>query len=513
MSTSPIQLTNLQLASPRLDGDLGVSGSRPKRRTSVVAKPNPGLSSLMKDSSLGDPESLYELNDLGLSTIPVIPEYPTPLASAAASVESLHDPNDTSAPFIAALPPVDTGRDAWLFLIGATTCEMLIYGVPFSIGVLHLYWTEMYGAGSESTVTLASTLQTGLLYFSSAVFGPLLTSYPFYTKQIQYAGAVIAATSFIGAGFASKPWHLVLTMGCLYPFAGATYMPCAALVFEWFFQKRGLATGILFSGTGVGGATIPFLISFLLARFGYRATMVSIGIGYGLILSAALVFVKRRVPLGRVVRPEERRSTTMDWRCLKTRTMLFSLVVILLTSLANFVPSLWIPTFAEELQVRRPTGTGLIAIMNAASVPGAMLTGLVSDHIPVRYTVLLCCGLASLSCAFLWGFAKSGGPLVAFALLWGLSGLSFVGSWSKIVSLVSGENQGSAVLVFSIFTVLKGIGNFSSGPLSAALLKVDAFRGTPYGFKNYGVLLVYTGGVMMCGAIVGVGLRAPSTSR
>lgn len=71
------------------------------------------------------------------------------------------------------LPPVDSGRDAWLFLVGATAIEMLVWGLPFSIGILHQYWTkELFRGEAESTVTLAATLQTGLLYMTAGLFGP-----------------------------------------------------------------------------------------------------------------------------------------------------------------------------------------------------------------------------------------------------------------------------------------------------------------------------------------------------
>jgi hypothetical protein len=71
------------------------------------------------------------------------------------------------------LLPVDRGLDAWLFLLGATATEILIWGVPFSIGVLHLYWTtELFPGRGSSTLTLAATLQAGLLYMLVAIVGP-----------------------------------------------------------------------------------------------------------------------------------------------------------------------------------------------------------------------------------------------------------------------------------------------------------------------------------------------------
>ena len=69
-----------------------------------------------------------------------------------------HSPSD----IIPLLPPVDRGKDAWLFLAGATTVEVLVWGLPFSVGVLREYWsrelfpTEVYHG--DTMLTLAATL-------------------------------------------------------------------------------------------------------------------------------------------------------------------------------------------------------------------------------------------------------------------------------------------------------------------------------------------------------------------
>ena len=81
---------------------------------------------------------------------------------------------DLTAPENASsLPPADVGRAAWLFLIGATAIEVLIWGIPFSIGVLHAYWTEeLFPGRGTGTITLAATLQTGLTYMIAALSAP-----------------------------------------------------------------------------------------------------------------------------------------------------------------------------------------------------------------------------------------------------------------------------------------------------------------------------------------------------
>ena len=110
---------------------------------------------------------------------PSIPLEPISSRRSVASTSPSNDRDvdanvDLSAPENASsLPRPDGGKAAWLFLIGATSIEVLIWGIPFSIGVLHAYWTEdLFKGRGASTITLASTLQTGLLYMVAALSGP-----------------------------------------------------------------------------------------------------------------------------------------------------------------------------------------------------------------------------------------------------------------------------------------------------------------------------------------------------
>jgi predicted MFS family arabinose efflux permease len=116
----------------------------------------------------------------------------------------------------------------------------------------------------------------------------------------------------------------------------------------------------------------------------------------------------------------------------------------------------------------------------AASVPGNALTGYLSDRVPVRFAILVSCVLAAVACLVLWGLGASDGLLVAFSLVWGVSSLSFSGVWSKMISVICrewnvkflrprvthlypGDDPTAPALVFSSFSMLKGIGNLTSG--------------------------------------------------
>ncbi|WRT63482.1 uncharacterized protein IL334_000387 [Kwoniella shivajii] len=417
------------------------------------------------------------------------------------STDGLHTPIDV-------LPPVDGGRRAWLFLLGATYMEIIIWGLPFSIGVLHVYWTNtLFQGQGASTITLAATLQTGLLYMACAFFGPVFAAVPRWTKAIQVAGLLIGSSSMIASAFVTKPWHLVMTVGIFYPMSCACYFPCATLLFEWWHTRRGFASGMMYAGTGVGGTIFPFLMQGLLNRFGYKAAMISLGVGYAITGCIALIPINRRIPLSRYDQNgSSRHRARIDWSFAKRKALYLGIMTIGITSLGNFVPSLWLPSYADDLGLHNPDGTALVAILNAATALGNGLLGYLSDRLSLRSTIIISCAGSAAACAFLWGFGKNSGVLVTFAVVFGLLGPSFSAVWSKIIHLVAKDDPAVTALTFSLFAFVRGVGNMSSGPISESLLQFDVLKGGigAYGFKNYGILLIYTSITILTGGIAGL---------
>lgn len=114
----------------------------------------------------------------------------------------------------------------------------------------------------------------------------------------------------------------------------------------------------MFSGVGVGGTrkicskqyldsnvanifliVFPFIMQSLLHRFGYRDSMISIAIGYLLIGGIALSQIKPRIPLPKRHINANRK---LDKSFLYRSPFWAFTFAILLTSLGNFIPSVWI---------------------------------------------------------------------------------------------------------------------------------------------------------------------------
>ena len=52
-------------------------------------------------------------------------------------------------------------------------------------------------------------------------------------------------------------------------------LPSIVLVSNWFVRRRGLALGILLTGTSIGGVVIPQIATPLITAYGWRAAMLA----------------------------------------------------------------------------------------------------------------------------------------------------------------------------------------------------------------------------------------------
>lgn len=93
-------------------------------------------------------------------------------------------------------------------------------------------------------------------------------------------------------------WQLLLLQGVGVGLGGGMlYNPVIRLLPEWFVTRRGLAGGIVYSGTGLGGFVFPFVLNTLLAKVGLAWTLRIWAIGTSFFAGIACFGMKSRFPV------------------------------------------------------------------------------------------------------------------------------------------------------------------------------------------------------------------------
>lgn len=114
----------------------------------------------------------------------------------------------------------------------------------------------------------------GVLYIVSVPVFAVLQKWPARRKACAILGVSFLAIALVGASFAEHVVDLLVTQGILYGLGGAMlYTPFVIELGEWFVERKGLAFGLLWAGTGISGAVVPPLIEWGLSKYGFRTML------------------------------------------------------------------------------------------------------------------------------------------------------------------------------------------------------------------------------------------------
>ena len=87
-----------------------------------------------------------------------------------------------------------------------------------------------------------------------------------YYQRVMTVAAFLAYLSLVASAFSTKVYHLFLSQGLFLGIAQGLAMPLyVSMPSQWFFLRRGLATGLTVSGSGIGGGAASLIIRQLYA--------------------------------------------------------------------------------------------------------------------------------------------------------------------------------------------------------------------------------------------------------
>ncbi|GAA6009398.1 hypothetical protein JCM10207_003763 [Rhodosporidiobolus poonsookiae] len=486
-----------------------------------LAVPTPALArtpaALSRSSSYGSLDSKHTITDtplahLGdlsrLSTLPGGPGSPVEEEPAQRMRRlSMGDEDHEGAE----LRPVDKGRGAWTFVVAGFFLETFIWGFSYSFPSV-LVWLQRNDPWQSSSLAALSAIGTVLLaiqFIIPIVFMNAFRRYPDWIKPMLWISLVINCGSMLIASWATKVWQLILLIGVLGGISGAVlYAPVLLWLNSWFHMKRGLASGIVFAGTGIGGLAFPFLLSALLRHGGFPLMCRAwAGITAG-VYAVSVYFIEPRVPLPRRVAKGNRApwfGGAGDLSFLKDPVVVAMTLTTLIFSLSTFPVTLYLPTYA--LSLASPSSSDLVvSIYNLAASVGSTVVGYLTDvSLPLTVGVM---GVGGAVLAFTaWGFANSLGTVFAFAVLFSLF-TQICSAWGAAARDAAGTNPHTSTLVFCVFGIVRGVASIVGPFISTTLYdpKVASGDDPAWGRFGFANVIVFVGVLSFVGALGGPAL-------
>ena len=139
--------------------------------------------------------------------------------------------------------------------------------------------------------TIITILSAGLLPF----YGKLAARYSI--KKIMLVGTSINGLTLMAYSFGTQLWHfyLIATVSGLFVNAG-NFMIIGILISRWFEDKKGLALGIAFAGSGFGAAIMNPMASHVIELYGWQMGYLFSGIAALVVLIPIVLFLVKDKP-------------------------------------------------------------------------------------------------------------------------------------------------------------------------------------------------------------------------
>lgn len=257
------------------------------------------------------------------------------------------------------------------------------------------------------------------------------------------AGASQFATSYT---FAAPVWTLFvaqLVFGLSY---ALEFWACNQLAAQYFDKRKGLALGIVYSGSGVGGAVFSIALSQL-----ERAVSLEWGVRI-LAVFAWLTLIPASLLLKERSRPV---MSVLNRRLFRNVNFLLCMLVAALSSFSLFVPPFFLPTYAESAGYSAAIGAYLVAGYNLASAFGRIGFGLLSDWRGSVTSLTVAMTLMGVSILTVWTVSGSNlGLLVFFLILNGASSGALLSLQPAINASLFGLAEMGAVSVWMLWRTL-----------------------------------------------------------
>ena len=341
------------------------------------------------------------------------------------------------------------------------------YGVFFDALLGEFRWTRAV----TSTAYSLSTLLYGIF---SIITGRL-------TDRLGPRAVGTICSILLGAGLlllslTTAVWQLLLFYGVLFGIGiGGFWAPTLSPVARWFTTRRGLMTGIVSSGIGIGTLVIVPLVSHSISSLGWRKSYLIMGAAVLVITVVASQFLKRDPqqmglqPYGSGDIKQNSARPSVDFSFQETIHfrqfwmlcgIYFSYGFYLCTVAVHIV------THATGLGIAAVSAANILAISGGMGIAGRIMVGSASDRLGARPSIMLAITLMAAGLVWLL-FARDLWTFYLFAIVFGFG----YGSLSALQASATAELFGvrSVGIIMGCFSFSYTIGG-AVGPVLAGYI-------------------------------------------
>ncbi|MGL4911627.1 MAG: MFS transporter [Romboutsia sp.] len=353
---------------------------------------------------------------------------------------------------------------------------------------------------SRSQVSLIPTIMTLAFAVLSPFVGKLINKYGI--KVVMMIGALLVSLGMIGYSVSRSIYLIYLLsviMGIGLSFC--TLIPINILINNWFIEKKGLVTGIVFAGSGVGGFVFTQIITYILNTSTWDRAYLILGISSLILtLPIILILVKQspehvgQKPFGykKSTKSSAEQNGFMLSEIKNTSTFKTVAISCFLINLISMGIISHFPSHLSDIGYSSSFVASVNSIYLLVVIGAKILLGVVFDKFGGKK------GFLSVTLSFVFGFitmifAKYQVVALSFGVFFAIAGSAGTVAIAFLVSDIFGKKDYAAI--FGILTLIGTLGGALGSPISGIIY--DNFGGYNVAWILY-ILLALSIYIFVC---------------
>ncbi|KAK7044474.1 MFS general substrate transporter [Favolaschia claudopus] len=385
--------------------------------------------------------------------------------SEAATLSEFQTQSEPPKPEAVTVP--DGGFVAWRTVVGAWLVMLSTFGYVFAFGVQEDYYVRFYLANhTPSSIGWIASFQLTMPFLLAPISGKLFDDGGFHALEI--CGGLLFTFSVFMLSLA-KPgqyYQIFLAQGVgMGVGLGLTFLPTLGIVVHHFKNKRGLASGIVLSGSSTGATIFPIMFNHLIPKLGFGGTIRATAAIIPPCLVVGNLLMRTRLP-SRRNRPA---GPSVNVKAFFAEAeYIWAILGLFFSALGVYFPIIYIQLFSVQHKVDNTLAFYSVAMMNVSGGFVRILANHLGDlcgPFNVQLTCSICCG------AVIWAMLgiHNGASLVVISILYG----AFSGAWISLgfACIASMARSPAEVGARSgIALAFMSLGVLVSSPIQGALL-------------------------------------------
>ncbi|KAK1140021.1 hypothetical protein N8T08_010930 [Aspergillus melleus] len=399
--------------------------------------------------------------------------------------------------------PPNGGAKAWACVAGSFLLQFCSFGYVNACGIFQLYYSEtMFKDQTSSSLAWITTLQIFLLFMFGPAVGKLIDVYG--CRKLLPPFSVFAVFSVCMLSLCRQYWQVMLAQGVAFGLAAAGLsLPAMATATQWFSTKKGLAVGIVSSGSSLGGVIYPCMLPRLIQQVGFASAVRWTALMQGiLLLIANLLCSSPFLPLSKVSPAEKDAAPKSGIRGFKSWPWAFFVLGCFFTMWGLFAPLNYLPEMVS-LHGYEDFAQYSLAIANAGSLVGRIVPGWASDVIGQFNAMCLVTTLSGILVLAFWlplEFHTSLAGIIIFALLYGFVSGGFVSLGPPCVVALAEDRVDEIGVKLGGFCLGIALGALTGLPIEGAIKDREGDKFT--GLMCFAGVTMILGGVCTAAARV-----------